>query len=216
MARALAVALVVHAAAFLYVRVPVERGRQAGGPLVVVPQPAAVDRTAADRGLAAPSADGSTLEDDAGAARREAAPDVERPAVVGTPIPLIRESPMAPAETTIPSTALTELRAATLPLVPSSGAGVGRRRLERTPAQIATARAESLLVARMAGIGVAPARDIGAVGLANGGITVAIPWQGFLPADRSDGAWREKRCSGDGDGKSDKAGEGEARRAQCG
>ena len=70
-------------------------------------------------------------------------------------------------------------------------------------------------MARLAGIAVVERRDTGAVGLANGGITVAIPWPGFLPANRSDEKWREERCSGGGGGDSDKAGEGEARRAQC-
>lgn len=142
-------------------------------------------------------------------------PVVEETTVPVTAIPFLRQALSAGEATTIPSTALTEVRAATLPLVVSPGGGIGRRRLERTPEQIAIARAESLLFARMAGIAVAEARDIGAVGLANGGITVAVPWHGFLPADRRDGAWRKERCSGEGDGESDKAGEGEARRAQC-
>jgi hypothetical protein len=209
LAHALVAALVLHAAAFLLVRFPAERGRHAGGPLVLEPRPSEVESAAADRMLAplqAPVAtDGRRAEDDSAAKR-----DVE------TPIPVIRESPVAAEETTIPSTALTEVRGATLPLVVSPGGGIARRRLERTPEQIAIARAESLLVARMAGIAVVEERDIGAIGLANGGITLAIPWQGFLPADRRDGAWRKERCSEDGDGESDKAGEGEARRAQCG
>ncbi|HJU87651.1 MAG TPA: hypothetical protein VJ788_09810, partial [Gemmatimonadota bacterium] len=108
-----------------------------------------------------------------------------------------------------------EARAAALPLVVRPGGGLGGRSLGRTPEQLAIARAESLLVARLAGIAVVERRDPGAVGLANGGITLAIPWPGFLPANRGDGKWREERCSGGGDGDSDKAGEGEARRAQC-
>jgi hypothetical protein len=195
--RALAVAIVVHAIVLLFVRIPDERQGPGSGTLIVVPQPVALDHPAPDRRLPVP-------------ARTEARTDEEE----GASPPAFRESPAAAVETTIPSTALTALRAATLPLVAAEG-GVGRRRLERTPEQIAIARAESLLVARMAGIGVAKARDIGAVGLANGGVTVAIPWQGLLPADRRDEAWRAERCSGGDDGKSDKAGEGEARNAQC-
>ena len=106
-------------------------------------------------------------------------------------------------------------RAATLPLVVREGGGLGGRRLGRTDEQLAIARAESLLVERLAGIAVVERHDTGKVGLANGGVTVAIPWGGFLPADRNDEEWREERCSGGGDGDSDKAGEGEARRAQC-
>ncbi|HUF88636.1 MAG TPA: hypothetical protein VMR66_01505 [Gemmatimonadota bacterium] len=208
LARALVAALAVHAVVLLFVRLPADHGRTAGGPLVLVPQPVAVERPAADRGLLEP---GATAEDGT-RARTTADPPAERPA---TAIPAIRESPAATPERTIPSTTLGELRASTLPLVASPEGTIGRRRLERSPEAIAAARAESLLFARMAGL-VVPARDIGAIGLANGGITVAVPWQGFLPADRYDGAWRAKRCAGSGDGDSDKAGEAEARRAQCG
>ena len=170
-----------------------------------MPQPIEIDRPAADRRLLDPEATGEETTGGAAAER-----PAERP---GAAIPTFRESAAARTETTIPPTSLRELRAATLPLVASAD-GIGRRRLERTPEEIAVARAESLLFARMAGL-VVPARDNGAVGLANGGITVAVPWQGFLPANRADGAWRAERCSGSGDGKADKAGEGESRRAQC-
>jgi hypothetical protein len=113
------------------------------------------------------------------------------------------------------ATAMTEARAAALPLIVRPGGGLGGRSLGRTPEQLAIARAESLLVARLAGIAVVERRDTGALGLADGGVTLAIPWPGFLPANRGDERWREERCSGDGGGDSDKAGEGEARRAQC-
>jgi hypothetical protein len=196
--RALAVAIVVHAIVLLFVRVPADRGGAGGGPLIVVPQPIALERPARDRSLPVPARTPVRTDDETAAAP-----------------PAFRESPVAAVETTIPSTALTALRAATLPLVAEEG-GVARRRLEQSPEELAIARAESLLVARLAGIGVAKARDIGAVGLANGGITLAIPWAGFLPSNRSDAGWRVERCSGDGDGESDKAGEAAARRAQCG
>jgi len=205
LARAVLAALAVHATVLLAVRLPGERGERAGGPLVLVSRPVEVPRPAPERGLVGP---GSTAE--AGAAAAAESVTVERPEA---PIPSIRASPAARTETTIPATTLRELRAATLPLV-ATGTGIGRRRLERTPEEIATARAESLLFARMGDL-VVPARDVGAVGLAGGGITIAIPWQGVLPADRRDGKWREERCSGAGDGEADKAGEGEARRAQC-
>ena len=196
--RALAVAIVVHAIVLFFVRVPADRGGAGGGPLIVVPQPIALERRARERSLPVP-------------ARSPVRPADES----ATAPPAFRESPVAAVETTIPSTALTALKAATLPLV-AEGGGVARRRLEQSPEELAIARAESLLVARMAGIGVARTRDVGAVGLANGGVTLAIPWAGFLPSNRNDAGWREERCSGDGDGDSDKAGEGAARRAQCG
>ncbi|MFN2383250.1 MAG: hypothetical protein ABR559_03190 [Gemmatimonadota bacterium] len=196
--RALAVAIAVHAIVLLIVRIPADSERGGGGTLIVVPQPVALERPTRERSLPVPATTRAPESEPQTAAQ-----------------PAFRPSPAAAEEATIPSTALTELQAATLPLV-ATGGGVGRRRLERTAEQMATARAESLLVARMAGIGVAKARDIGAVGLANGGITLAIPWAGFLPSNRSDAGWREERCSGDGEGASDKAGEAEARRAQCG
>jgi hypothetical protein len=121
-----------------------------------------------------------------------------------------------PADAPSPGAAgMAAARAATLPLIVREGGGLGGRRLGRTPEQLAIARAESLLVERLAGIAVVERRDTGAVGLANGGITLAIPWGGFLPADRTDEKWREERCAEGGDGDSDKAGEGEARRARC-
>lgn len=196
--RALAVAIAVHAIVLLFVRFPADSGRGGSGALIVVPQPVALERPTRERSLPVPT---QTPTPDSEAER--AAP------------PAFRPSPTAAEEATIPSTALTALRAATLPLVAAEG-GIGRRKLERTAEEMAIARAESLLVARMAGIGVAKPRDIGAVGVANGGVTLAIPWAGFLPSDRDDAGWREDRCSGGGDGESDKAGEAEARRAQCG
>lgn len=134
--------------------------------------------------------------------------------------PVARAIPFLPDRGAAPSTpaavtAMTEARAATLPLVVRPGGGLGGRSLGRTPEQLAIARAESLLVERLAGIAVVERRDTGTVGLANGGITLAIPWPGFLPGNRGDGKWREERCAGGGDGDSDKPGEGEARRAQC-
>jgi hypothetical protein len=202
---AIAVALVAHAVVLVFVRFPAGPEREDGGSLAIVPEPADAGR-AAERPAA--------LEEPGGGRGDGRAAPGPAPRVEPTPIPAIRESPGAAEEITIPPTALTELRAATLPLVPTE-AGIARRRIERSPEELAIARAESLLVARMAGIAVVEARDVGAVGLANGGITVAIPWEGFLPSDRRDGEWRRQRCE-EGDGEDgDKAGEGEARRAQC-
>ena len=49
--RALAVAIVVHAIVLVFVRLPAERERAGGGPLIVVPQPIALERPARDRSL---------------------------------------------------------------------------------------------------------------------------------------------------------------------
>lgn len=207
---AILAALAAHAIALLFLRVPAGPERGPSGPLAIVPRPVAFEQPAERRGAAPEEPAGPGSRTGAGAPPRARSAD----AVEATPIPAIRASPGAAEEATIPSTALTELRAAALPLVPVEG-GIGRRRIERSPEKLAIARAESLLLARMAGIAVAEPRDIGAVGLANGGITIAVPWQGFLPANRRDGAWRKERCEGGDGGDDDKAGKGEARGAQC-
>lgn len=208
LARAILAALAVHAIGLVFLRLPAEPPARGGRTLVVVPQPADLDRAAADRRLSRPGVETAGE----GAARPTPA---AVPTGAATPIPAIRQSPRASEAITIPSTALTELRAATLPLVVTP-AGLDRRRLERSAEEIAVARAESLLVARMAGLtGIEP-REIGAIGLAGGGVTVAIPWGGFVRADRTDEVWRDRRCKGKDGGKDDKPGEGEARRGQCG
>ena len=212
-------ALLIHAAALLFVPFPGGRPRddvvaffvptdmeEMPPPLVA---PAAPDPAlaASDLGLAVPG-DASAAAGSVGTVGR-----VAPPALAGA-IPFL-PGPAAAPVTEAPTGAMGEARAATLPLVIRSDGGLGGRRLGRTPEQLAIARAESLLVSRLAGIAVVERRDTGAVGLANGGVTLAIPWPGFLPANRSDDKWREERCSGGGDGDSDKAGEGEGRRAQC-
>ena len=216
---ALLAAVLLHVAAVLFVPFPVVRP---GGEAVTLIVPAHVEETmppalvapaASEFAGAAPGVAGAAGSAGSDGAAPGPSMEIPPPALAGA-IPFLPERSIAP-ESPAPSAALTETRAATLPLVVRPGGGLGPRRLGRTAEQLAIARAESLLVARLAGIAVVERRDTGAVGLANGGVTVAIPWPGFLPADRSDGKWREERCSGGGDGDSDKAGEGEARRAQC-
>ena len=225
-AKAVLAAVLVHAVVLVFMVLPVDRAGEAIMPIAFVADledlPPMLTAPGPDQALelaapvAAPVPEVSpdqvravgTIESPA------TATDVSREAVALAAIPFFAESG-ARASRTLPFTAVTEARGATLPLVVGSGGAIGRRRLERTPEQIATARAESLLFARMADIAVAERRDIGAVGLANGGVTLAIPWSGFLPSDRRDGEWRKERCSEDEGGDSDKAGEGEARRAQC-
>ena len=212
---ALLAALLLHVAAVLFVPFPVVSPdddvvtlvlptdlEEMSPPLVAPDAPATAELAAAAPGDPSLGSEGA-----APGPPGEAAPSV------AAAIPFLPDRAAAPSIPT--ATALTETRAATLPLVVRPGGGIGGRRLGRTPEQLAIARAESLLVARLAGIAVVERRDTGAVGLANGGITLAIPWPGFLPANRGDEKWREERCSGGGDGDSDKAGEGEARRAQC-
>ncbi|MFN2383802.1 MAG: hypothetical protein ABR559_06005 [Gemmatimonadota bacterium] len=106
------------------------------------------------------------------------------------------------------------LRGAPLPLVVTPG-GIGRRRLPVRPGALARARADSLLTAQIASIVEGGARRPGRIGLANGGVAIAIPWEGFLPADREDAEWRKQRCEGENSG-GHQPGEAEARRAQCG
>lgn len=132
----------------------------------------------------------------------------------GPPAAAPRPTRGAPVERTIPPSTLRALRNAPLPLVAGPG-GIRRREPVVDARAAARARADSLLSARIADLpGVSP-RDPGAVGLANGGVTVEIPWGGFVRGDRSDHVWRSERCGGKGDGKADKPGEGAARSAQC-
>ena len=218
--RAVAVlaALVLHIAAVLLVPFPVV---PSGGNVITLlvltdleetpPPLVAPDLPATSQPAAAVPGDASVS---AGSDGLAPGPPGEVAPSVAAAIPFLPDRG-AVRTTPAPSTALTDARAATLPLVVRPGGGLGGRRLGRTAEQLAIARAESLLVARLAGIAVVERRDTGAVGLANGGITVAIPWPGFLPANRGDEKWRAERCSGGGDGDSDKAGEGDARRTQC-
>lgn len=114
---------------------------------------------------------------------------------------------------TIPPTTLIEMRGAVLPLV-ATPMGIRRRVAAESPEALARARAESLLTSWLASLARPAPPSSGPVSLSEGGVSLAIPWEGFLPADRSDRVWRRERCQGE-DGESDKAGEASARRAQC-
>jgi hypothetical protein len=218
-AKAVLAAVLVHAVVLVLMVLPVDRAGDAIMTIAFVTDledlPPTLTAPGPDQALelpvpvAAPELEVSAARVRAAGTIESPATAVSREAVTLAAIPFFSESEA------LPFTAVTEARGAALPLVVGSGGGIGRRRLERTPEQIATARAESLLFARMADIAVAERQDTGTVGLANGGVTLAIPWSGFLPADRRDSEWRKERCSGDGGGDSDKAGESEARRAQC-
>lgn len=178
--------------------------------LFVVPMAPPADQPVRQRSIDPPG-EGPESRADAAAPRRRPAgirPD-DRPAV-----PIVVETPGAPEETTIPSTALdAEIVAPTLPLEVGPD---GVRRRAPDPATMARIRADSIVNARLADLPGAKRRPARTVGLAEGGgVTIAIPWQGFLPEDREDETWREERCSGGGGGENDKAGEAEGRASQC-
>lgn len=179
--------------------------------LFVVPMAPRAEEPVRRRSIAPP---GETPEARAEAAAPRRGP-LERRPTRRPAVPVVVETPGAPEETTIPSTALdAEIVAPTLPLEAGPD---GIRRRAPDPATMALWRADSLADARLADLPGAKKRPPSRpVGLAEGGgVTIAIPWQGFLPEDREDGTWRDERCSGGGDGESDKAGEAEGRASQC-
>ena len=97
----------------------------------------------------------------------------------------------------------------------STPGGIERRSAPVDARRIEIQRAESLLASRLADLPGAGVPRETSVGLAEGGITVPVPWGGFVPEDRKDRVWRKERCAGgDADG-ADKPGEREAREAQC-
>lgn len=144
-------------------------------------------------------------------------PRSERPSArietppIRTPVP--GDAAARPVEETIPSTALLELRGAPLPLT-ATETGIARRTVDPDPARLARARAESILAVRFGTPVVEPPPSLGPTSLAEGGVTLAVPWQGFVREDRRDDVWREERCRGGRDA-SDKPGESEAKSAQC-
>lgn len=145
-------------------------------------------------------------EVDAPAARP---PIVEAPEI---PIARPRPSPRAPDSRTIPPTTL---RAPLTPLVATPG-GIGRRTSTVDARRIEIMRAESLLASRLADLPGAGVPEDPSAGLAEGGgVTIPIPWGGFIPENRKEGVWREERCSGRDADEADKPGEGEARGSQC-
>lgn len=157
----------------------------------------------------APEAPASQVEEPATEPPRRAAPVVEAPE---TPIARPRPSAGAPAIRTIPPTTLLA------PLAPLEGTpgGIGRRSAPADARRVAIQRAESLLASRLAELPGAGVPREPSLGLAeSGGITVPIPWGGFVPEDRKDRVWREERCAGKDAEEADKPGEAEARRSQC-
>lgn len=210
LAGSIAVVAAAHALLLVFLVLPDPGDRIPGQPrLTVIPMAPAADRPPR-RDLPSPVEIEADGDRPAAAERHDRATPRPDPR---TGIPVVVETPGAPEETTIPSTALdAELRARTLPLEADP---TGVRRRAPAPETMARMRAESLLNARLADLPGARRREKGTVSLAEGGgVTVAIPWQGFLPDDREDENWREERCEGN-DGENDKAGEAEARESQC-
>lgn len=198
---ALPLALAVHAAVLAWVAIPGPRESTGRRSLFLVPMPeVTLDRR---HEPAAPGAPEHASE--------EASPTARL--MVAVPV----ETPGAPEGGTIAPTGLLDLSGPIQPLEVGPRGLVRRRALpEDDGRRLAVARAESIVHARLAAMGVASRPTSGPITLANGGVTVAIPWQGFVREDRQDGVWRRERCEGDDDGKSDKAGETDGRAAQCG
>ena len=84
------------------------------------------------------------------------------------------------------------------PLTPLEGTpgGIERRSAPVDARRIEIQRAESLLASRLADLPGAGVPREPSVGLAEGGITVPVPWGGFVPEDRKDRVWRKERCAG--------------------
>jgi hypothetical protein len=208
--RRLAVALVLAGAVHLLLlwtlRLPVPRPAPPTGEVTMVFEPVVPARPEAG---AAPEAPAGQAEEPSTEPPRRVAPVVEVPE---TPIARPRPSADAPAiRTILPTTLLA-------PLAPLEGTpgGVGRRSAPVDARRVEIQRAESLLASRLADLPGAGVPREPSIGLAEGGgITVPIPWGGFVPEDRVDRVWREERCAGKDADEADKAGEGEARRSQC-
>lgn len=207
---ALGAAALVHALVLWLLVLPSPTHRPTTPELVVTPETVLVQPPAeADTRVEDAERPGAEPSRPAPARRAE-----EEPAPASVPVPRAATGP--PDAETIPETALTRLQAPTLPLE-ATPFGVTRRRVARDPARIARMRAESLLAARVGTtIETEPPLSAGPVSLANGGVTIAVPWGGFIRSDRTDEAWRAERCRKKGDRKADEPGEEEARRAQCG
>lgn len=210
LAWATAIAAAAHAVAFALLVLPFPSDRDPGDRTLTLVPMAPPAREPLRRELTPPGERAGELSG-SGERRTSLPRRPDRRSVV----PLIVSNPDAPEEATIPSTALdAELVAPTLPLEVGPD-GIRRRAPAADSRTLATMRAESLVSARLSGLPGTERRKSGPVSLANGGVTIAIPWQGFLPANRRDEEWREERCSGKDGDESDKLGEAEARASQC-
>ena len=203
---ALLLAGAVHLLLLWTLRLSVPRPAPPAGDVTVIFDPVVPARPEAGE---APEAPAGQAEGPATEPPRGVAPRVEVPEA---PIARPRPSPGAPATRTIPPTTLLA------PLAPLEGTpgGIGRRSAPVDARRMEIQRAESLLASRLADLPGAGVPREPSIGLAEGGgITVPIPWGGFVPEDRKDRVWREERCAGKDADEADKPGEAEARNAQC-
>jgi hypothetical protein len=196
----------IHVVALLMLSIPGSRtsdDRLDDSDLLLVPMAVSQPRQTA------PEAPAQQLDD--------AAPRETPPVQLDIEIPQPAMSPAAPLTRTIPPTTLNALTEPTQSLIVKP-AGIGRRTSHIDAKRLAIARAESLLTSRLASLpGAGTPKPKRPIDLAeDGGVTVVIPWSGFLPADRYDEIWRADRCRDtDRDNDADKPGEAAARRAQC-
>lgn len=205
---AVAAAAVVHLLLLWAVRVPMSPLLQPEAEVRAILEPAVPARPEAGAPPEAPSESAEEPLRETVETIPSRSPVVE-PSVV--PIARPRPSDRAPDIRTIPPTTL----AAPLAPLEATPGGIRRRTTAPDARRTAILRAESLLAARLADLPGAGVPEEPSIGLAGGGLTVPVPWGGFVPEDRKDSVWREERCSGkDADG-ADKPGEGEARDSQC-
>ncbi|MGH7549179.1 MAG: hypothetical protein ACREK3_00310 [Gemmatimonadota bacterium] len=205
---AVAVAASVHLLLLWAVRVPMAPSSRPGTEVTAIFEPVVPTRPETEAPSEAPSEPTDEPVRESAEALPSRSPIIERPAV---PIARPRPSEQAPELRTIPPTTLTA------PLTPLEATPGGIRRRTSTPDARRTAiiRAESLLAARLRDLPGAGVPEEPSIGLAEGGLTVPIPWGGFVPENRKDRVWREERCSGKDADEADKPGEADARRSQC-
>lgn len=204
---AVAASAVAHLLLLWAVRVPTPGAPRLSPEVSVVFEPITPTRPET---ATAPEAPAEGAEEPSGVAED---PSVSPPIVEPSEVPIARPRPSerAPDVRTISPTTL---RAPLTPLEATPG-GIGRRTTAPDARRMAILRAESLMASRLADLPGAGVPEEPSIGLAEGGLTVPVPWGGFIPENRKDGVWREERCSGkDADG-ADKPGEAEARRSQC-
>lgn len=209
-------ATALHVLLLWTVRFPMSGTARTAPEVTAVLEPIVPARPETEEGPTTPAAEAKPPADERidarpaplGQAPERVVPD-ERPE---TRIARPQLSERAPEMRTI---APTTLRAPLTPLE-ATAVGIRRRTAPVDERRMEILRAESLLASRLAdlpGVGV-PADP--SMGLAEGGgVTVPIPWGGFIPGNRTDEVWREERCSGKDDDEADKPGEQEARRSQC-
>jgi len=214
---ALVFAGILHAIAIAFLSIPGGSSDTDHGPLVLVPQAIRIEtppdepaflelrgaETPAERESATPTA----------APLPETDPTPEPPDEVPIRTPVAGDPVARPVEETIPPTALLAMRSAPLPLV-ATETGIARRTVDPDPRRLVRARAESILSARFETPVAESSPTAGPATLSrDGGVTISVPWGGFVREDRKEDVWRSERCEKESSG--DKPGEAEAKSAQC-